>query len=144
MKALNCFSHKLEYTLKSNNNLEIYPRVGEIWALHQMGNSRQIRSEMDEWEERQEEKRKYRLVVILTECGEGQAPQIQVLRKRTGFRTLWEPGYDPGVLPVEGMKRFSHKVPAHKLTEEQYPDMNGTDCWDIDAAAVPACQNNVT
>lgn len=119
VKALNCFSHKLEYTLKSNNNLEIYPRVGEIWALHQMGNSRQIRSEMDEWEERQEEKRKYRLVVILTECGEGQAPQIQVLRKRTGFRTLWEPGYDPGVLPVEGMKRFSHKVPYSDASSQE-------------------------
>lgn len=47
MKTLNCFSHKMEYTLKSANVIEIFPQVGEIWALHQNQDSKPSRLEHD-------------------------------------------------------------------------------------------------
>ncbi|KAG0571242.1 hypothetical protein KC19_6G222200 [Ceratodon purpureus] len=149
IRALNCFSHKMEFTPKTDTVIQVYPRKGEIWALYHKDNIgdglKQARSEKDRKGKGNDcDKYQFRLVVIVSNCGEARETEILVLRKRTGYRTLWEPGYKKGSLPVEYMERFSHRVPAYKLTEKDYPDLNNLDIWDIDAAAVPACQSKVT
>jgi hypothetical protein len=112
IRALNCFSHKMEFTPKTETVVQVYPRKGEIWALYHKDKTgevlKQARSEKDKkGKGNDNDKYQFRLVVILSNCGEGRETEILVLRKRTGYRTLWEPGYKKGSLPVEYMDRFS-------------------------------------
>lgn len=134
----------MEFAPKPDALIQVYPRKGEVWALHKKEDLKQARSEKEKQGKGTEENGNFRLVVILSNCGEGRASDILVLRKRTGYRTLWEPGYENGSLPIGNMERFSHRVPAYKLTEKDYPDLNNSEIWDIDAAAVPTCQSKVT
>lgn len=139
IKTANCFSHKMHYVQLNETIVQIYPRVGEVWALH-----RKVRKRENSEKSKSGDNPSFRLVVISSECGRGQPSEIRVLKKRTGYRTLWEPGYQPGPLPLEYIHLFSHKVPAYKLRDKDFPDLMGLDCWDIDAAAIPMCQSFVT
>jgi hypothetical protein len=143
----------MECTAKGDTVMQVYPRKGEVWALHKKDDGKQKDKDKDKDKEKKGGTEKnnsnnggssFRLVVILANCEEGRAAEILVLRKRTGYRTLWEPGYKKGSLPMGNMELFSHRVPAYKLTEKDYPDLNKEDIWDIDAAAVPTCQSKVT
>lgn len=139
IKTSNCFSHKMQFVQVDDTIVQIYPRVGEVWALH-----RKVRKRDNSEKLKSIDNPGFRLVVISSECGRGQPSEIRVLKKRTGYRTLWEPGYQPGPLPLEYIHLFSHKVPAYKLSDKDFPDLMGLDCWDIDAAAIPTCQSFVT
>ena len=139
IKTANCFSHKMHYVQLNETIVQIYPRVGEVWALHC-----NVRKRENYKISQSGGNPSFWLVVISCEFGRLQPIDVRLLEKRPGYRTLWSPVYQPAPLPVQAIQLFSHKVPAYKLRDKDIPDLLGLDCWDIDAAAIPPCQSFVT
>lgn len=133
INTIACFSHQMTYHRLSEDVIQIYPRVGEVWALHRPHNIRD--------EAKKEDGLDFRLMVILSDCGKESAPIIQVLKRQKGFQTVWVPGFASGELSSDHMELFSHRVPAYKMKGDECPNLPATDCWDIDAAAVPLRQS---
>ena len=134
LTEINCFSHKMEVGWLSTKVMTIYPREGEVWAL--------FNTVIDEQENFTTTSRasRFRLAVITEDVQAGTQPQIMVLGRVTGFRTIWKERYVRGRLPTtDHLTRFSHRVPAYRLRPGH--ELNGITLkkggWDIDPAGVP-------
>ncbi|MCO5571140.1 hypothetical protein L7F22_024873 [Adiantum nelumboides] len=132
MHSVNSFSHLMKWEKVGKGIMKIYPKKGEIWCLYK------------EWKEGQllpkasDTPLKYRMVEIITDCNEVSGVTTMLLEKVEGFKTVYRSA-DGQVLeiPFVEVLRFSHQVPAHKLTGNE--GLNAPkDCWELDPAALPS------
>lgn len=125
------FSHqvKAEPTSKKNE-YNIFPSKGEIWALYQNWNAEIRSSELENWE--------YDVVEIIG-CTEMHI-QVLFLERMAGLNSVFKPRTEGSSnftveIPSEELLRFSHQVPAYRLSEERGGTLRGF--WEVDSAALP-------
>jgi hypothetical protein len=81
--------------------VQIYPRLGEVWALHRNVLKRK-NSEMSN------SGNNPTFLLVLISSAFGRAPdEIRVLQKRLGYRTLWETIGHPVPFPLKYIRHFS-------------------------------------
>ncbi|KAI3936695.1 hypothetical protein MKX01_034124 [Papaver californicum] len=128
------FSYQLSGVEAGNHLYTIYPRVGEVWALHSKFCSDLTCSNLKNCE--------YCMVEGL-EVVDCHWIIVSILRSVTGFKTVFNTkkieGLDSiaGAIPWIELYRFSHQVPAFRLTEARYGKLCG--CWELDPRSTPVC-----
>lgn len=144
LTEINCFSHKMAFTPVSLTVIKIFPKKGEVWALFKnmknLNNPSTTPSSDDDHHNnnsnRTTPKPQFRLAEIHEDVEAGEEPEIEVLGRVPGFRTVWKACYEKGKMPVTDLTRFSHRVPAYKLEGSELPNaLKGN--WDIDPAGLP-------
>lgn len=125
------FSHQLKVTSTEKRNLfSIFPRKGDVWAMYRSWKVEMTCSDLENCE--------YDIVEIL-EVNELRI-EVLVLDRVDGFNSVFK-GQVEGVSPVKKdiskieLLRFSHQIPAFRLTEERGGSLRG--CWELDPAALP-------
>ncbi|KAK9288005.1 hypothetical protein L1049_016450 [Liquidambar formosana] len=132
------FSHKLraEPAGKKNEYI-IFPRKGEVWALYKNWNAGIKCSDLETCE--------YDIVEVLEE--NDLQIELLVLQRVDGFNSVFKGQVKGGsavtmeISRVE-LLRFSHHIPAFRLTEERGGILRGF--WELDSASVPVlifCSN---
>ncbi|CAH2044555.1 unnamed protein product [Thlaspi arvense] len=109
-----------------DNNIVIYPRKGEIWAV--------FRGWDISWTY------EYDYVEVLSDLNDVDGLGVAYLEKVEGFISLFRPGAKYGVLqfliPPSEILRFSHKVPSVKMTGNEREGVP-PGCFELDTAALP-------
>ncbi|CAL5415819.1 unnamed protein product [Camellia sinensis] len=125
----NPFSHRLrvEHTDKKDV-YAIFPRKGEVWALYKNWNAGLKHSDLKTC--------KYDMVQIL----EKDEMKIKVLFLELvgGFKSVFKPQQGSTCMMEIAQRellRFSHQIPAFRLTEERGGSLRGY--WELDPAALP-------
>ncbi|GAB4826263.1 hypothetical protein Ancab_009128 [Ancistrocladus abbreviatus] len=132
-QPLNSFSHKVKWSKGPRGTVKIYPAKGDVWALY--------RNWSPAWNEETPEEviHDYEMVEVVEDYNEGQGVTAAPLLKAPGFRTVFCRHLDAKDLkwiPKEEMFRFSHQVPSHLLTAEQF--LNAPEgSLELDPAAIP-------
>ncbi|KAI3870397.1 hypothetical protein MKX03_008405, partial [Papaver bracteatum] len=128
------FYHQLSGVASDNNLYTIYPRVGEVWAMFGKFCTELSCSELRNGE--------YCMVEVV-EVVNARWIIISVLQSVTSFKTVFsskeKEGIDSAALAIPWIElyRFSHQVPAFRLTEAIHGKLRG--CWDLDPKSVPVC-----
>jgi hypothetical protein len=125
----------MEFTTKLNKVIQVYPQKDELWALYFQRDFNLGRSQKVKQGKQNEQNGTFMLMVILSNCEEGRPIDIWILRKKICYQTLWEPGYEKGSLPFGSLEHFLYRIPTHKLTKKNYPNLNKACIWDIGVAA---------
>ncbi|PSR85166.1 DnaJ subfamily B member like [Actinidia chinensis var. chinensis] len=125
------FSHKLkvEHT-GEKDEYTIFPRKDEVWALYKNWNARMTCSDLESCE--------YDIVQILKE--KDSEIKVLVLELVNGFKTVFKAQTrqrSPLTMKFsqKELLRFSHQIPAFRLTEERGGSLRGY--WELDPAALP-------
>lgn len=133
IRYLNLFSHIVDCERAARELYRIYPKKGSIWAVY--NNSSR---EGEERNQRIEDKR-CDVVVSLSSYSDIHGLSIAYLEKVSGFRTVYkrrEIGANAVVcLGASDIKRFSHQIPAKKLSGEESSGLP-KDCWELDPASL--------
>lgn len=108
----------------------IYPNIGEIWALYKDWSLQWSRSNLESC--------KYDAVEILSRDDYG--VKVLLLKKVRGYRSIFMPGKEGSGfsmfdIPVAQYMKFSHQIPAARLTKEKGGALRGY--WELDPASVP-------
>ncbi|KAL1214873.1 Chaperone protein dnaJ 49 [Cardamine amara subsp. amara] len=121
--------------LTLNNNIVIYPRKGEIWAI--------FRGWDISWSASSENHKRpyeYDYVEVLSNFKDEYGLGVAYLGKVEGFVSLFRQHAQYGVLqlqiPPSEMLRFSHKVPSFKMTGKERKGVP-PGCFELDTAALP-------
>ncbi|KAJ4900693.1 DNAJ heat shock N-terminal domain-containing protein [Raphanus sativus] len=124
--------------IRRDNNIVIYPRTGEVWAV--------FRGWDVSWSggSSSEENRKgayeYDFVEVLCEFEDENGLGVAYLGKVEGFVSLFRRDAKCGVLqfqiPPNEMLRFSHKVPSFKMSGSEGEGVP-PGCFELDIAALP-------
>lgn len=125
------FCHELRVVPSDNNVYTIYPRAGEVWALHSKICSGMMCSNLKICE--------YHLVEIL-ELVNDRWIIISVLQSVTGFKTVFKVKGREALdsitaIPWIELYRFSHQVPSFMLKEARYGELRGY--WELDPRSMP-------
>ncbi|XP_020204554.1 uncharacterized protein LOC109789912 [Cajanus cajan] len=130
--SISAFSHQLKVEPLVNSRYEIYPRKGEIWALHKDQKceltSNQGRDECHIVEVLADSDKSIQVVVLMPYSNSQtifKAPRIQ--RSKTGVIEILR----------EEVGRFSHQIPAFQHSGEDNVHLRG--CWELDPSSVPGC-----
>ncbi|GFZ21857.1 DNAJ heat shock N-terminal domain-containing protein [Actinidia rufa] len=125
------FSHKLkvEHT-GEKDEYTIFPRKDEVWALYKNWNAGMTCSDLESCE--------YDIVQILKE--NDAEIKVLVLELVNGFKTVFKAQTrqrSPLTMKFsqKELLRFSHQIPAFRLTEERGGSLRGY--WELDPAALP-------
>ncbi|KZV14939.1 hypothetical protein F511_36226 [Dorcoceras hygrometricum] len=123
-------SHQVK-TETRNNEYYIFPRKGEVWALYRSWNSEMSRSELP--------KCKYDILEI-SEVNQNWVEAV-VLEAVEGYKLVYRPqneGQEMTRRQIEwhDVIKFSHRIPAFRLTGERGGALRGF--WELDPAALPA------
>lgn len=128
---IDSFSHevKVEHTDKKGEYV-IVPRKGEVWAMYKNWNANMKRSELLYCD--------YEMVQILEESQLD--INVLVLELVNGFKTVFRGQMKDGSpvtlkFPQKEQIRFSHQIPAFRLTEERGGCLRGF--WELHPAALP-------
>ncbi|KAF8105510.1 hypothetical protein N665_0157s0089 [Sinapis alba] len=130
------FSCEMLHIRRDNNNIVIYPRTGEVWAV--------FRGWDVNWSDGSSENHKgtyeYDFVEVLCEFEDVDGVGVAYLGKVEGFVSLFRRDAKCGVLqfqiPPNEMLRFSHKVPSFKMTGRESEGVP-PGCFELDIAALP-------
>ncbi|KAH7282970.1 hypothetical protein KP509_35G054500 [Ceratopteris richardii] len=131
MKSVNSFSHLVTWRRVGQNMIKVYPMKGQTWCLY------------EDWKEGQKNlnpksvRLKYCLAEVVADCDEVDGVTVLLLEKIEGFKVLY--GFKSRRflgIPFPEIFRFSHQVPARKLTGNEAPNVP-SGCWELDPAAVP-------
>ncbi|MCL7048693.1 hypothetical protein MKW94_012280 [Papaver nudicaule] len=128
------FSHQLNGVVACKNLYSIYPGVGEVWALYSEFCPDLTCSNLKNCD--------YCMVEVL-EVFDLRWIIVSVLQRVTSFKTLFsakeKEGLDfiPLAIPWVELYRFSHQVPAFRLTEARFGKLRG--CWELDPRSMPVC-----
>ncbi|RZC47536.1 hypothetical protein C5167_040479 [Papaver somniferum] len=125
------FCHQLCVVPFDNNVYTIYPRAGEVWALHGKICSDMICSNLKICE--------YHLVEIL-DLTIDRWIIVSVLRSVTGFKTVFKVKEREALdsitaIPWIELYRFSHQVSSFYLEGARYGELRG--CWELDPRTMP-------
>lgn len=128
------FSHCINVELDGGRKTEtfnIFPRKHEVWALYKNWCPEMKFSELGKCE--------YEVVEVIEE--NDLEIKVVALEHVTGFNSVFKPQArgDSRVtkeIPRVALMRFSHQVPAFRLTEERNGSLRGF--WEIDTAALPS------
>ncbi|KAK7363638.1 hypothetical protein VNO77_05788 [Canavalia gladiata] len=112
-----------------NKNYAIFPRKGEVWALYRKWSNKIKCSDLKNWE--------YDIVEVLEETD--LFINVLVLEFVSGFSSVFRVKSNEGSsvnlrIPRKELMRFSHQIPAFKLTEEHG---SPRDSWELDPGALP-------
>ncbi|KAL9277875.1 hypothetical protein ACSQ67_024887 [Phaseolus vulgaris] len=112
-----------------NKNYAIFPRKGEVWALYRKWTNKMKCSELKKWE--------YDIVEVIEETD--LFINVVVLEFVSGFSSVYRGKSNEGSsvnlrIPKKELLRFSHQIPAFKLTEEHG---KLRDFWELDPGALP-------
>ncbi|XP_058077337.1 uncharacterized protein LOC131225765 [Magnolia sinica] len=120
------FSHQVHAgpTLRKGR-FNIYPRKGEIWALY--------KDISTEWTRTDLKNCKYFMAEVLEDSGPKLC--VSILEKVNGFNSVFKGICVTMEIARDRMLRFSHQVPAFRLTKERGGKLKG--CVELDPAAVP-------
>ncbi|KAK6930098.1 DnaJ domain [Dillenia turbinata] len=127
------FSHQLKVEETSANKKVRYiilPRKGEVWGLYKNWNVKLKASELEYCE--------YDIVEVVQE--NEMKVEVLVLERVNGFTSVFKPQLkDKCVvkwdIPRTELLKFSHQIPAFRLTEERSGSLRGY--WELDPASVP-------
>ncbi|ONK67544.1 uncharacterized protein A4U43_C05F1140 [Asparagus officinalis] len=123
------FSHLVHSTNKGNDYV-IYPQLGQIWAIYKNWSFGWSFSDVESCE--------FDLVEIVAVSSSGF--KVLVLSKVNGYSCVFT-GKGRGIpskivdIPISERLKFSHRIPAFRLTEERGGKLRG--CWELDPASVP-------
>lgn len=124
------FSHLLDAKeMNEECQLEIFPRVGEIWVVYMNWPAPDSAPSTIACE--------YAVGEII-ECTEV-CTKISMLTKVDGYISVFKPANEKEILeiPVHETLRFSHRVPSFHLTKERGGKLSGF--YELDPASVPDC-----
>jgi hypothetical protein len=128
----NVVSHQVHANpVGKSKEYEIYPRKGEIWALYRGWTTKLKCSDLKNCE--------YDIVEVI-EDGDMWI-DVLFLEKVSGYSSVFKCKLNNGgskmTLAIDRTEllRFSHKIPAFKLTEEHDSNLKGF--WELDPEAIP-------
>lgn len=128
--TLNMFSHVVAWEKVPKGIIRIIPRKGEVWALYREWDSSWNHST------RKEVIHKYEMVEISIEFDEEVGVGVTSLLKVDGFKSVFQRTEVATSIPKSELLRFSHQVPAMKLSGKELLNLP-ENCWDLDPAATP-------
>ncbi|XP_060197865.1 uncharacterized protein LOC132626865 [Lycium barbarum] len=124
----NAFSHQVvaEHTEKKSV-YKILPKTGEVWAVYKNWSAQLKCDKLEDCE--------YEIVEILDVTDSYVSVKFLVWVK--GFKSVYRPEEANGTvrIPLSEQLRFSHQIPAFRLTEERGGSLRGF--WELDPAAMP-------
>ncbi|GAU30896.1 hypothetical protein TSUD_381100 [Trifolium subterraneum] len=128
----NSVSHQVHANVVGRNkNYEIFPRKGEIWALYRGWTTKLKRSDLKNCE--------YDIVEV-TEDGYSWT-DVLFLEKVSGYSSVFKCKLSNAgkkmnmTIDRTELLRFSHQIPAFKLTAEHDSNLKGF--WELDPSAMP-------
>ncbi|GKU95855.1 hypothetical protein SLEP1_g9162 [Rubroshorea leprosula] len=132
---LNIFSHVMECERAAKELYRIYPKKGSVWALYDEAAFSTERGNLSAGD-----KRCYHIVVSLTTYTEIHGLSMACLEKVDGFKTIFK-RQEIGChairwLEKDGLRLFSHQIPARKLSSANAPD-HLKHCWELDPTSLP-------
>ncbi|KAL2960089.1 hypothetical protein AAZX31_17G021600 [Glycine max] len=125
-----CVSHQVHAdAVGKNKNYAIFPRKGEVWALYRKWTNKMKCFEMENCE--------YDIVEVVEETD--LSINVLVLEFVSGYTSVFRGKSNEGSsvnlrIPREELLKFSHQIPAFKLTEE-HGNLKGF--WELDPGALP-------
>ncbi|KAJ4722265.1 DnaJ domain containing protein [Melia azedarach] len=122
------FSHQVRAEFAGKNEFTILPRKGEVWALYKNWNAYIKCSDLENCE--------YDIVEILD--ADDLHIEVLYLERLDSFNSVFKPQEEgTGLMKISLIEllRFSHQIPAFKLTEERDGNLKGF--WELDPAALP-------
>ncbi|KAL8124350.1 uncharacterized protein LOC141718061 [Apium graveolens] len=124
----NSFSHVKDVEYISKDKVEIYPRKGEVWAIYKNRVAGML-----------QENPLYDIVEV---CRSNEKHlEVWLLKHFSGTRSTFKHQKDERrykitlKIPSDDLARFSHQIPAFKLTGQKDGFLRGF--WELDPAAVP-------
>ncbi|OMO84124.1 hypothetical protein CCACVL1_10990 [Corchorus capsularis] len=132
-RTLNSFSHKVKWSKGRKGAIQIYPRMGDVWALYKNWSS--------DWNAHTPDEviHKYVMVEVLEDFNEQRGVAVAPLVKVPGFKTVFQKHSEackPWIIPREELFRFSHQVPSYVLTGQEGQNAP-QGCMELDPAAAP-------
>ncbi|MCL7050593.1 hypothetical protein MKW94_020032 [Papaver nudicaule] len=128
------FSHQLTGVSKATGSkFEIFPRKDEVWALYKNFSSSMSSPDLRKYE--------YDMVLVVEEQVHWMI--VLVLQKFSScVETVFMPKLKAGhllqlAIPRYELLRFSHQVPAFRLSDEKYGSLRGS--WVLDSDSMPRC-----
>lgn len=128
---INSFSHQVKaYPTGKRNEYIICPRKGEVWALYRNWSADMKYYELQNYE--------YDIVEVLED--NSMEIKVFVLERVDGFNSVFKVLVQEGsnitcTIPRMELLKFSHQLPAFRLTNERDGSLRGF--WEIDPAALP-------
>jgi curved DNA-binding protein CbpA len=125
---IGAFSHKMTAKLVAGKNVyEIIPAATEIWAMYHKWSTG--------WSKNDIENCQYDLVRVSEVMRTGF--KVYLLAKVVGYRAVFrlDPKKKLIEIPKRELVRFSHRVPAHRLTHAAGGTLSGN--WELDTASLP-------
>lgn len=124
------FSHMVRATpIKKNDLYEIYPNPGEIWAIYKNWSLKWTSENIKELAD-------FNLVEIILR--NEIAIKAVTLTKVKGYNYVFMPGTrgeDYVEIPMDECLKFSHQIPAFRLTNLESGKLR--DCWELDPDSIP-------
>jgi len=133
---LNIFSHVMKCAKPTKGIIKILPRKSDVWALY-----REWDSAWDDYTPG-EVRHNYEMVEVLTDFTDKFGVRVAPLVKVDGYKNIFQRqqvGSQPvsgWVVPKRELPRFSHQIPARRLTTEEMQNISDV-CWELDPAATP-------
>ncbi|KAL4202570.1 hypothetical protein AMTRI_Chr02g221760 [Amborella trichopoda] len=132
LSGMSPFSHQVIFKPTGDrSSYQIYPQKGEIWALYKNWSIGWTQLEYKHYE--------CEAVELLNDFSAELGAKVMFLDKVSGFRTVYKPRKNGAVeavlpLPREALLRFSHQIPAFRLSFEKHGTPKGS--WELDPAAL--------
>ncbi|KDP23995.1 hypothetical protein JCGZ_25383 [Jatropha curcas] len=129
--STDAFSHQLSAEpVGKKNEYTILPRKGQVWALYRNWSAQINHYELNEC--------KYDAVEVQEE--NDLVIKVSLLEKVEGFNSVFKARLNEGLAVIMEVHcvellRFSHQIPAFRLTEERGGSLRGF--WELDPAALP-------
>lgn len=125
------FSHLVKTDSAPNNGFSISPRNGEVWALYKNWTPEIRSSDLD--------KARYDIVEVIDD--DDLQKEVLVLEHVAGYNSVFKSREKNDgstltmVITGAELLRFSHQIPAFRLTDEMGGSLRG--CLELDPAALP-------
>ncbi|KAK4379966.1 hypothetical protein RND71_001828 [Anisodus tanguticus] len=124
----NAFSHQVvAESMEKKGVYKIFPRTGEVWAVYKNWSAHLDCDKLEGCE--------YEIVEILDVTDRYVSVKFLVWVK--GFKSVYKPEEASRTVKISLSEqlRFSHQIPAFRLTEERGGSLRGF--WELDPAAMP-------